>query len=63
MQVIVKYREVEVMPRPEESVGDTMFVLDLVRQQREEERRRQRDLLILSLADKQRQQRSTGRLL
>ena len=55
-QVIVKYDEVPVKPKPPmptDSVADTMYFINMMRDEGEESRRRARDQLILKMAMEQ----------
>ena len=56
LQVIVKYDEVPVKPKPPvptDSVADTMYFITMMREEGEQARRKARDELILRMAMEQ----------
>ena len=62
MQVIVKVNEVPAKPKPPvpcDSMADTMYFITMVKQEKEEQRRKERDELIVKMAMEQKRRKSS----
>ena len=62
-KVIVKVNEVPAKPKPPvpcDSMADTMYFITMMKQEREEQRRKERDQLIVKMAMEQKLRKSSA---